>query len=148
MTQATFIFNLYNDFAKMYLGRAPISQQGFAIQFRTQNTNGSANLSLFIIENTKVPPPHLSTCFQKGITFDRDSALIWILSGQIGRWGDGWIDGGDGFHRDPYKGKVSPVWRARARKRGRGKEIRGENGVLKVDGFAYRKYQKYLREVA
>ena len=73
--QATFIFNLYNDFAKMYLGRAPISQQGFAIQFRTQNTNGTANLFLFIIENRISPLPTCVPVFKKE-SHSTDSALI------------------------------------------------------------------------
>ena len=50
---------------------------------------------------------------------------------------DGRIDGGDGFHPDPYKGKVSPA--------GSGRKRVGENcepgGVLKEDGFAYRENQ-------
>ena len=47
--RATFIFNLYNDFAKMYLGRARILHPGFAIHDST--------LSLVILKNSWSPQP-------------------------------------------------------------------------------------------
>ena len=47
--RATFIFHLYNDFAKMYLGRARIRHPGFKIHDST--------LSLVILKNSWSPQP-------------------------------------------------------------------------------------------
>ena len=54
-------------------------------------------------------------------------------------WMDGRIDGGDGFHPDPYKGKVSPAGS------GRKKEREGEN-CEPGGGFAYRVNQNLLMD--